>query len=191
MSNLLWNTLEIKVPATMLELTKMGRVTIKNTLTKTKNISRSQKTPAIKLVPSKLNHIEIVNKGKEWNIDELRQTMKKSNELAKKNKGRSLKKSNKELLKDNKFIKDIKQTVIDSKERKKIYKIKAITDKYLNPLMFTTSRDFKITTFETEDGYIFYFNNKKDYETAKHVITESTYHNKKNVLEWLYYPELH
>ena len=48
-SKTLWHTIQIKVPAEMIELTKTGKVSVKKTLTKTLNISKSQKKPAIKL----------------------------------------------------------------------------------------------------------------------------------------------
>ena len=69
----------------MIELTKSGKVSIKKTLTKTLNISRSQKTPAIKLIPSNDNKPHIVNDGKEWNIDVLKERMAKARAMRKKN----------------------------------------------------------------------------------------------------------
>jgi hypothetical protein len=50
------------------------------------NISKSQKTPSIKLVASNVTKPEIVNTGKVWNVDELKMVMKKANALEKKNK---------------------------------------------------------------------------------------------------------
>ena len=85
MSKTLWHTIQIKVPKEMLELTKSGKVSIKKTLTKTLNISRSQKTPAIKLIPSDVNKPQIVNDGKEWNIDVLKERMAKARAMRKKN----------------------------------------------------------------------------------------------------------
>ena len=72
MSKTLWHTIQIKVPKEMVELTKSGKVSIKKTLTKTLNISRSQKTPAIKLIPSDVNKPHIVNDGKEWDVNVLK-----------------------------------------------------------------------------------------------------------------------
>ena len=85
MSKTLWHTIQIKVPKEMLELTKSGKVSIKKTLTKTLNISRSQKKPAIKLIPSDVNKPHIVNDGKEWNIDVLKERMAKARAMRKKN----------------------------------------------------------------------------------------------------------
>jgi len=86
MDKVLWSTITIKVPSEMVELTKSGRVSIKKTLTKSMNISKSQKTPSIKLVASNVTKPEIVNTGKVWNVDELKTVMKKANALEKKNK---------------------------------------------------------------------------------------------------------
>jgi hypothetical protein len=74
----------------MVELTKTGKVSVKKTLTKTMGISKSQKKPAIKLVPSSDNKIEVINKGKEWNVDKLKKIMTKANALAEKNKGKNI-----------------------------------------------------------------------------------------------------
>ena len=94
----------------MLELTKAGKVSIKKTLTKTFNISKSQKKPAIKLIPSDINKPQIVNDGKEWNVEELKSQMVKANALAIKNKGRDITKSEKRVSKLDKF----KKAVVDS-----------------------------------------------------------------------------
>jgi hypothetical protein len=86
MDKVLWSTITIKVPSEMVELTKSGKVSIKRTLTKSMNVSKSQKTPSIKLVASNVTKPEIVNTGKVWNVDELKTVMKKANALEKKNK---------------------------------------------------------------------------------------------------------
>ena len=52
MSKVLWHTLTIKVPSEMVEITKTGKVSIKKTLTKMNNISKSNGYPSIKLVES-------------------------------------------------------------------------------------------------------------------------------------------
>ena len=85
MSKTLWHTIQIQVPREMVELTKSGKVSLKKTLTKTLNISRSQKTPAIKLIPSNDNKPHIVNDGKEWNVDVLKERMAKARAMRKKN----------------------------------------------------------------------------------------------------------
>jgi hypothetical protein len=85
MSKTLWHTIQIKVPKEMVELTKSGKVSVKKTLTKTLNISRSNKTPAIKLIPSNDNKPYIVNDGKEWDVDVLKERMAKARAMRKKN----------------------------------------------------------------------------------------------------------
>ena len=85
MSKTLWHTIQIKVPKEMVELTKSGKVSVKKTLTKTLNISRSQKTPAIKLIPSDVNKPHIVNDGKEWDVNVLKERMAKARAMRKKN----------------------------------------------------------------------------------------------------------
>ena len=83
MSKTLWHTIQIKVPKEMVELTKSGKVSVKKTLTKTLNISRSQKTPAIKLIPSDVNKPHIVNDGKEWDVNVLKERMAKARAMRK------------------------------------------------------------------------------------------------------------
>ena len=85
MSKTLWHTIQIQVPKEMVELTKSGKVSVKKTLTKTLNISRSQKTPAIKLIPSDVNKPHIVNDGKEWDVNVLKERMAKARAMRKKN----------------------------------------------------------------------------------------------------------
>jgi len=66
----LWNTITIKVPEEMVEYNKKGKILIKKNLTKTFNISKFQKKPAIKLVPSDSNKVEIINQGTDLNNKE-------------------------------------------------------------------------------------------------------------------------
>jgi hypothetical protein len=90
MSKVLWHTMTIKVPSEMVEITKTGKVSIKKTLTKMNNISKSQGYQSIKIVSSSDNKPHIITDGKEWNINQLKTNLKKVNELATKNKGRKL-----------------------------------------------------------------------------------------------------
>jgi len=86
MDKILWNTITIKLPPQMVNITKKGRVNIGNTLTKTNNISKRQKMGSIRLLPSEDNKPHIIAEGKEWNVNELKARMKVANALAKKNK---------------------------------------------------------------------------------------------------------
>ena len=90
MSKTLWHTIQIKVPKEMVELTKSGKVSVKKTLTKTLNISRSQKTPAIKLIPSDVNKPQIINDGKEWDVNVLKERMAKARAMRKKNENKNI-----------------------------------------------------------------------------------------------------
>jgi hypothetical protein len=92
MSKTLWNTIKIEVPNEMVNITKKDKVTIKKSLTKTNNISKSNKEPSIKIIPGNVNKPKIISDGKEWNIEELKIRMKKSKDLSKKNEGKELKK---------------------------------------------------------------------------------------------------
>jgi hypothetical protein len=69
-SRKMWSTIEIKVPSEMVEYNKKGKIMIKKTLTKTFNISKFQKKPSIKLVPSDSNKVEIVNEGTDFKKEE-------------------------------------------------------------------------------------------------------------------------
>ena len=86
MDKILWSTITIKVPPQMVNITKKGRVTVGNTLTKTNNISKREKMASIRLMPSNDNRPHIIADGKEWNVNELKARMKLANALAKKNK---------------------------------------------------------------------------------------------------------
>lgn len=86
----LWNTIQIGVPAEMVDITKNGKVSVKKTLTKTSNISRSHKQPAIKLVPTNDGNVKVINTGKEWDIEELKKRTAKAKALEKKNKDKNI-----------------------------------------------------------------------------------------------------
>ncbi len=97
MSKTLWNTIKIEVPEKMVNITKKDKIIVKNTLTKSKNISKSDKQPAIKLVTGDVNKPKISSSGKEWNVEELKIKMKKAQDLGKKNEGKEFKKQNMKL----------------------------------------------------------------------------------------------
>ena len=64
----------------MLEITKKGRVTKRKTLTKTLNLSKAQKQSAITLIPADIQKAEIIHEGKLYNINDLRGSMRESNQ---------------------------------------------------------------------------------------------------------------
>ena len=92
MPKTLWNTIKIEVPEKMVNITKNDNVTMKNTLTKNKGISKTAAQPSIKLVAGDVNKPKIISSGKEWNISELKIRMKKAKDLSKKNEGKEYKK---------------------------------------------------------------------------------------------------
>ena len=116
----LWHTITIKVPSEMVELTKKGKISIKKTLTKTMNISKSQKQPSIKLVPTNANKPEIVNNGKEWNVKELNESMNTANKLSEKNKDKDIFtiNSHSKLKRFKKNVKEHAQELVQEKEKK-------------------------------------------------------------------------
>ena len=87
MDRILWSTTTIKVPREMVNISKTGRVSLINTLTKSNNVSRRQKQQAVKLVPG--DDFQIIP-GKSWNVDALKEQVAKANALAKKNRGKEL-----------------------------------------------------------------------------------------------------
>ena len=140
MSKTLWHTIKLEVPKEMVNITKNDKVVVKKSLTKTNNISKSNKEPSIKIIPGDTNKPKIINDGKEWNIEELKLKMKKAKELGKKNEGKEYKKPSvkKEIVK--KYVedfKDRKQGYIKERILSKYHFDKSIeefnvTDKYTN-----------------------------------------------------------
>jgi len=123
MSKTLWHTIQIQVPKEMIELNKSGSISIKKTLTKTFNISKSNKIPAIKLIPSNDNKAHVINDGKEWNVDELKARMAKVRAMKKNNENKNIfepnvKKMNKVL--ESKIIKRARELGETKKEAPKI-----------------------------------------------------------------------
>ena len=92
MSKTLWHTIKLEVPKEMVNITKNDKVVVKKSLKKTNNISKANKEPSIKIIPSDTNKPKIISDGKKWNIEELKIKMKKAKELGKKNEGKVYKK---------------------------------------------------------------------------------------------------
>ena len=92
MSKTLWNTIKIEVPNEMVNITKNDKVTVKKSLTKTNNISKSNKEPSIKIIPGDVNKPKIISDGKEWNVEELKIRRKKAKDLSKRMKEKNIKK---------------------------------------------------------------------------------------------------
>ena len=158
MSKTLWNTIKLEIPKEMVNLTKKDKVVVKKSLTKTNNISKSNKEPSIKIIPGDTNKPKIISDGKEWNVEELKLRMKKSKELGKKNEGKELKKPSvkKEIIK--KYVddfKDRKEGYIKERKRSKENfdedKTKFnVTDKYTNVNDLIKENESKLKTLFIE-----------------------------------------
>ncbi len=55
MSKALWHAIQLEVPNEMVHITKNDKVVVKKSLTKTNNISKANKEPSIKIIPSDTN----------------------------------------------------------------------------------------------------------------------------------------
>ncbi len=86
MSKVLWKTVKIDVPKEMIDISKSGKVIIKNTLTKSNNVSKSNKEPSIIIKAKDIDKPTIENTGKIYNIKDLKERVKKANDLSKKTK---------------------------------------------------------------------------------------------------------
>ena len=136
MSKTLWNTIKIEVPNEMVNITKKDKVVVKKSLTKTNNVSKANKEPSIKIIPGDTNKPKIINDGKEWNVEELKIKMKKSNELSKKNEGKEYKKKS-----ENKILKTYVTKVDDKiKEAKRIKEVKKDPTPKINEIKTQTNK---------------------------------------------------
>ena len=110
------HTIKLEVPKEMVNITKNDKVVVKKTLTKTNNISKANKEPSIKIIPGDTNKPKIISDGKEWNIEELKLKMKKSNELGKKNEGKEYKKKTEnKILKS--YTKKVTEKIVEKKKK--------------------------------------------------------------------------
>jgi hypothetical protein len=115
MSKTLWKIVQIDVPREMVDITKNGKITIKNALTNSNNISKSNKVPSIILKAKDIDKPIIENSGKIYDVKDLKERLKKAKDMAKKN-------ENKVFMKNSK-INPIIKTINSDKER-----IKSIND---------------------------------------------------------------
>jgi hypothetical protein len=95
----------------MVDFTPKGKVSVKKTLTKMGNLSKSQKKPSIKIMPSKDGEVHVIE-GKKVTVNDLKDTMKKVKELEEKNKGKVFKHSNKQFEKN---VKEHAQELVNKK----------------------------------------------------------------------------
>jgi hypothetical protein len=89
MSKTLCHTIKLEVQKERVNITKKDKVVVKKSLTKTNNISKSNKEPFIKIIPGDTNKPKIISDGQELELK-----MKKAKELARKNEGNEYKKPN-------------------------------------------------------------------------------------------------
>ena len=80
-NNILWNTMTIQVPNSMVHYTPQGRVSIKKTLTRLHGVSRSARIPSINLVPSPDSKVHVVSQGNTYNVDDLRRRVQAGEQI--------------------------------------------------------------------------------------------------------------
>jgi len=74
-NKILWNSVTIRVPQTMLNVTPTGQIRLQNSLTKLNNVSKRRRIPSINLVPSQDNRIQVISQGNAYTQDTLRQRL--------------------------------------------------------------------------------------------------------------------
>ena len=166
----------------MVNITKNDKIVVRKSLTKTNNISKANKEPSIKIIPSDTNKPKIIDNGKEWNIEELKLKMKKAKDLGKKNEGKEYKKkSDNEIVKD--YVKKVNDKVVEKKEEKKPIQPNSISqiDEVVN--VWNTPEIPMILSLYDEDTYnkiqnIIIRENNKNY----HVFTPDLLAFTKNIM---------
>jgi hypothetical protein len=82
----LWHTLTIQVPKDMITFTPSGRVSVRPTLTKLHNLSKSQGKTAIRLMKSPDNKAHVITDGKTYTHQELKGNLRQVDLMEKVNK---------------------------------------------------------------------------------------------------------
>jgi len=117
----LWNSIQIQVPDQMFNITKTGKLSIRNTLTSTKNPSKSEKFSSVQLIPANIDEPKIINKGKKYNYEELQERLIKAKQLSLKYKNSDIfkKPANKEdmSIKLKGYVINLQKTVSDKKQK--------------------------------------------------------------------------
>jgi hypothetical protein len=135
MSKTLWHTIKLEVPKEMVNITKNDKIVVKKSLTKTNNISKANKEPSIKIIPSDTNKPKIISDGKEWNIEELKIKMKKAKDLGKKNEGEEYKKQMPKDKASKIITKEIIFTQLKNKSKDDLLKLYTRLVIYFNPML--------------------------------------------------------
>ena len=170
MSKTLWHTIKLEVPKEMVNITKNDKVVVKKSLTKTNNISKSNKEPSIKIIPGDTNKPKIISDGKQWNVEELKIKMKKAKELGKKNEGKEYKK---EMPKDkatNLITTEIIFSNLKKKSKEDLLKLYRRAVIILNPMLNNHGEINKQFTDLSKDELLTKLNKLKNKFTNKQAI---------------------
>ena len=167
MSKTLWHTIKLEVPKEMVNITKNDKVVVKKSLTKTNNISKSNKEPSIKIIPGDTNKPKIINDGKEWNVEELKLKMKKAKELGKKNEGKEYKKQIPKDKAANIITKEIVFAQLKNKSKDDLLKLYTRLAIYFNPMLNDNSNLKNSFSNFNKDELLTKLNNLKNKLTNK------------------------
>ena len=167
MSKTLWHTIKLEVPKEMVNITKNDKVVVKKSLTKTNNISKSNKEPSIKIIPGDTNKPKIINDGKEWNIEELKLKMKKAKDLGKKNEGKEYKKQIPKDKAANIITKEIVFAQLKNKSKDDLLKLYTRLVIYFNPMLNDNSNLKNSFSDFNKDELLMKLNNFKKLNNPK------------------------
>ena len=170
MSKTLWHTIQLEVPKEMINITKNDKVVVKKSLTKTNNISKSNKEPSIKIIPGDTNKPKIIDNGKEWNIEELKLKMKKAKDLGKKNEGKEYKKQMPKDKASKIITKEIVFSQLQNKSKDDLLKLYTRLAIYFNPMLNDNSNLKNSFSNFNKDELLTKLNNLKKRLTNKEAI---------------------
>ena len=170
MSKTLWNTIKLEIPKEMVNLTKKDNVVVKKSLTKTNNISKSNKEPSIKIIPGDTNKPKIISDGKQWNVEELKIKMKKAKELGKKNEGKEYKKEMPKDKASNLITTEIIFSNLKKKSKEDLLKLYRRAVIILNPMLNNHGEINKQFTDLSKDELLTKLNKLKNKFTNKQAI---------------------
>jgi len=170
MSKTLWHTIKLEVPKEMVNITKNDKVVVKKSLTKTNNISKSNKEPSIKIIPGDTNKPKIISDGKQWNVEELKIKMKKAKELGKKNEGKEYKKEMPKDKASNLITTEIIFSNLKKKSKEDLLKLYRRAVIILNPMLNNHGEINKQFTDLSKDELLTKLNKLKNKFTNKQAI---------------------
>jgi hypothetical protein len=123
---ILYHTIQIMVPIDMISINDKGVLSVKKTLTKTGGISKVKGRTSIDIIPSNIDKAEIIDNGRQLNIESYKESQKQNKKLM-----NEMKNFSSQELKKTKKIKKIKKKPklnLDdnlTKEIENIYKLNA------------------------------------------------------------------